>query len=163
MILNVTLTGAKDTVLALQQLPNTVADAIWRSVTRQTLKLQAHVVRDYLSGQVLNVITGALRRSIQSQVRREGPVTIGEVFSAGDVKYAGIHEFGFNGPETVRQHIRTVVFGKTVNPFSVGPFERHMNMPARPFMRPALADSEQSIYAAIRAETEAAVRQAIGK
>ena len=163
MILNVTLTGAKETVAALQMLPNTVSDAIWRSVTRQTLKLQAHVVRDYLSGQVLRVVTGALRRSIQSMVRREGTATIGEVFSAGDVKYAAIHEFGFNGPETVRQHIRTMVFGKTVPPFSVGPFERHMNMPARPFMRPALADSEAGIYAAIRADAEAAIRRAVGR
>ena len=58
-----------------------------------------------------------------------------------DANYAAIHEFGFRGTENVKQHMRTVCFGRTVSPFSVGPFTRQMNMPARPFLSPALDDA----------------------
>ena len=52
-------------------------------------------VRDEkLSGEVLNARSGALRASIVGEASVEGDSIVVRVGSAGDVKYAAIHEYG---------------------------------------------------------------------
>jgi phage gpG-like protein len=61
-----------------------------------------------------------------------------------DKKYAHVHEFG--GEFTikthyVREHMRTMAFGKKVKPFKVPKFfviQHFADFPPRPFMKPAL-------------------------
>ena len=146
---------------ALDRIPSVVVEAVARKVSLLTGDLQAHIVRDKLQGQVLKHRTGALGRSIQHITKRNGDITTGEVFSSGDVKYAAIHEFGFHGTENVKQHIRTMVFGKKVAPFSVGPFTREMNMPERSFMRTGLADMAEEIVEGIRDAALKAARESL--
>jgi phage gpG-like protein len=67
--------------------------SVLKTVESLSLELKALVVAK-LSGQVLNVRTGDLRRSITSEVADSSTSVVGKVFSAGDVKYAAIHEFG---------------------------------------------------------------------
>ena len=49
------------------------------SMGRITIRLQAHVVRNKLSGQVLNVRTNNLRGSIHQEVIRDGSGIVGSV------------------------------------------------------------------------------------
>ena len=164
MRLNVTLIGDAVLRAAIAAMPNRVFEEVATEVWRQTLDLQKHIVADKLTGQVLNVRTGNLRRSIQSAFRVDGMTSTGRVFSAGDVKYAAIHEFGFDGIEHVRtfQRMQTMVFGKEVEPFevTVSAHDRHMRMPMRSFMRTGLHDQEDRIIRALKA---AALRGAQGK
>ena len=55
-------------------------------------------------------------------------------------RYATVHEFGYSGAVTVREHTRSVVFGKRVSPFTVGAYSRRVNIPARPWVKTTLSD-----------------------
>lgn len=151
---------------ALDKIPQEVVDAVAEKVRVLTANLQAHIVADKLQGQVLNHRSGALSRSIQSITETSGGVTIGRVFSSGDVKYAAIHEFG---GKTSPHDIYPVkaqalafmmggqqVFAKVVHhPGSV--------MPERSFMRSGLADMADEIVASIREAAQAGARKAMGQ
>lgn len=57
------------------------------------------------------------------------------------VPYAGVHEDGFSGMQTVRQHTRTTPSGTQ----TVSAHQRFMQIPARPFLSPALSDVRSEI------------------
>jgi phage gpG-like protein len=154
MIFNITLVGDRELAEAFRRLPAVVIDFIAKAMKRQTLALQRHIVEDYLSGQVLHVRSGALRRSIFETVDTSGPVVTGQVFSSGDVKYAAIHEFGgtIHHPGGTAYFIDKdgglAVFVSNQNPLAAtlprtAPHE--IPIPARPYMRPALEDRRQAI------------------
>lgn len=159
-MINMTMTGDRQVIARLQSMPDELRQVLRRRIWALTLKLQARVQRK-LSGQVLNVVTGALRRSIQSEVRDEAQAIIGRVFSTGDVKYARIHEFG----GTTRAHVieprkaTALLFamgGKNV-------FARRVNhpgskMPERSFMRSSLEEMREEI---IRTLTDGVVQSAM--
>ena len=153
MIVNMVVVGDKELKSRLMGAPARVAGGVWRTLYQQGLELQRHIVADKLTGQVLNVVTGALRRSIQLAMSQDGDLMRATVYSAGDVKYARIHEFGFSGVEHVVAHTRmqTQVFGRVVSPFqvNVGAHDRMMNMPQRSFMRTGLADRQEPATKAI--------------
>jgi len=160
MLMNVATVGLKETVAGLRAMPETVQAAIRRAVERQTLALQEHVQRDKLSGQVLHVVTGALRRSIHSTQSEQGAVFRGEVASSGDVKYGAIHEFG----GTTKAHDIYPKNAKALHFFAGGNeiFAKVVHhpgsrMPERSFLRSALGDRAQAIEDDIRSSTESAV------
>ena len=157
---SVELSGAN---AALDALPREVIEAVAAKVKALTINLQHHIVADKLQGQVLHHRSGNLGRSIQEEVETSGATTTGQVYSSGDVKYAAIHEFGFHGIENVREHIRTVAFGREVAPFIVHGFQRQVNMPERSFMRSSLADHAEIIIDGIRAAAIAGAREAMAK
>jgi phage gpG-like protein len=75
-------------------------------VNRLSIEVQSAVKEDKLTGQALHVRTGTLRRSI-NRVVNEGPS--GVLATVGtNVKYAAVHEYGFNGDVTVRAHTRKI-------------------------------------------------------
>lgn len=83
--------------------------------------------------------TGTGRRSVR--VNRAA----GLVRDIGtDLVYMGLHELGgvaSIGPTTIPRHTRRVVFGRTVRPFSVGPYQRAgytARFPRRAYLEPAL-------------------------
>lgn len=92
-MINLALVGERELVLKLHGMPAVVQAVVQAKVMALTLKLEARV-KEKLSGQVLNVRSGALRRSIASKVEAIATAIIGKVFSSGDVKYARIHEMG---------------------------------------------------------------------
>jgi len=92
-LINLTLVGEQVVALRLKALPAVVQAVITAKVTALTLKLEARV-KQKLSGEVLNVRSGNLRRSIFQKVEAFAHSVIGKVMSAGDVKYARIHELG---------------------------------------------------------------------
>ena len=83
---------------------------------------------------VLNVISGDLSGS------HDGTPTENSLVFINTMRYAGVHEFGFSGTVTVPAHTRSVAFGKPTKPYTVGPYSRRMNIPARPFVKPTLQE-----------------------
>jgi hypothetical protein len=157
---NAALIGDRELVAHFDLLPDNVRAALETKVTVLAIKLQAHIVTQKLHGQVLGQRSGDLARSIQQEAPiREGTGIFGRVFSAGDVKYARFWEEGFHGVEQVRQHMRSMIFGREVDPFSVGPFQRQVDQAARPFMKPSLAEMAEEIETGLKQAVVEGIRK----
>ena len=149
----------KAVIARLASIPSGVRDALTRKITALRLMLEARV-KMKLSGEVLNVRTGALRQSIFSETVATESEIAGQIASSGDVKYARIHEFGGTTvPHDIfprkGQALKFMVGAETVFAKSV----RHPGsvMPERNFMRSALAEMKDEIVAEItKAATDAA-------
>lgn len=145
---------------ALGRIPQEVIQAVAQKVRALTINLQRLVVAGKLQGQVLNHRTGALGRSIQTDVQTSGDTTTGKVFSAGDVKYAAIHEYGGRtAPHDIypdkAEALAFMIGGQQV-------FAKHVRhpgsqIPERSFLRSSLNEMADEIFAGIR---EAALRGA---
>ncbi len=74
----------------------------------------------------------------------DGGVAIGS-----DLPYARLRELGFQGSETVKAYLREIrqVFGRPVtpHPIAVRSFSRTLDVPARPYLAPALAAAAQDL------------------
>lgn len=157
----VSVTGDKAVAFELKNTSNRVMAAIRRVVTREGLTLLAYVKASKLSGQVLKNQTGTLRRSIN--VRNTQTATSSEATVGTNLSYAAIHEYGFNGEETVRAHMRNITqaFGKPLASsveVSVGSYSRAVNMPARSFLRSSLNERRDAIVAALEQAVAGAVK-----
>lgn len=146
-------------VARLGAMPAKVHDALVTKVSSLRLQLEAKI-KSKLSGQVLNVRTGALRASIFSETIDEKDAVYGRAASSGDVKYAGIHEFGGKTPAhdivpTKAQALAFVVGGKQV--FAKAVHHPGSNMPERSFMRSSLKDMRGEIVSGL----EQAVKKAL--
>lgn len=125
------------------------------TITIETLKTQSHIVADKLSGQVLSVRSGALRRAVQMEAPIvQGSDISGRVFVTGDVKYAAIQEFGGRTPphDIVPSKAKALAFlseGKQV--FARVVHHPGSNIPERSYMRSGLADRRDEIVEAITA------------
>lgn len=155
--------GGPQVVQRLGRLGGTVNDALGDEVQRITLDLLRHVVSDKLSGQVLNVRSGRLRRSINQRVEGKGSEQVAG-YVGTNVVYARPFELGFKGPETVKSHMRQMnqAFGKPVkNPrqIQVSAFTRHVDVKQRSFLASALEDMTPDI----RLRLGAAVRKAVAR
>lgn len=124
-----------------------------RAVTRLSIEVQAAVKEQKLTGQVLHVRTGTLRRSIN---RRVTQIPQGTFASVGtNVSYARVHEFGFRGNVSVRARTRKVksAFGKPLRAAAlqnVRAHSRRVDLPARSFLRSTLREQEPRIVSSLR-------------
>jgi phage gpG-like protein len=109
-----------------------------REITRVAIDVSAHIKDRKLSGQVLKVQTGRLRRSINYKIGETG--TGIEARVGTNVEYARIHEFGFSGTVNVREHMR-----KAKKAYTVKAHTRRVNLPERSFMRSSMKDMRQDI------------------
>ncbi len=136
-----------------------------RRTLQATTKLLAVELEDYvtsrkLSGQVLKVRTGRLRRSINNSVEATENTVTGKVYSSGDVKYAAIHEYGgtIQIPEirpTKAQALAFMVGGKQV--FAKFVRAHSVHMPERSYLRSSLRENAAHIEETYeRAVTDAA-------
>jgi phage gpG-like protein len=152
------LVGDDKLVARLQAMPGGVHDSLVRRVTRLRLQLEGRV-KDKLSGEVLQVRTGTLRRSITGEVLDSQTEVTGIVGT--NVPYAAAHEYGFHGTETVKEHLRTITkaFGKEIKAgsvtFTVRSHSRKVDLPERSFLRSALAEMDEQI----KTELAEAVRE----
>lgn len=139
-----------------------------RVVNRLSIEVQARV-KDKLTGQVLHVRTGTLRRSINRVVTEQGlniTATIGT-----NVRYAAIHEYGFDGSVEVPAHTRKVRAqgemalrkvkgrgfgvwekkeGAVTGVANVREHSRKMHMPERSFLRSTLREYSPMIREQLR-------------
>lgn len=140
-------------VIKLKRLAPDTSLGVKQVVTKNTLELQQLAVRK-VSGEVLKVRSGRLRRSIFQDVTADSEGTVGRVFTSPDVPYARIHEYGgrIQIPEIVPIRARAlcfevggrIVFAKRVAPHVV-------EMPERPYMRPSLAEQTPKFEADMEA------------
>lgn len=138
-----------------------VQTAIVQSVGRSALRLQREVMQNRLSGQVLNVRTGNLRRSIHQQVTSSGSAVIGEVNT--NVRYGKAHEYGFAGTVNVKASLRQVrqAFGRPLKSpryVQVRAHSRNVRLPERSFLRSALRDMKPMIETDLQKSIEGALR-----
>lgn len=140
-------------VARLDGIPDRVHGELWKVVEVERLVLESLIKRK-LSGDVLNVVTGNLRRSVSSHTEDDGASIYGIAAQSGDVKYGARWEYGFSGTETVAAHTRTVTqaFGRAIAPTQVDvqTFTRTVNAAERSFMRSSLADRADAIVAALK-------------
>jgi phage gpG-like protein len=147
--------GESKVIGSLNAFPEVLEGGLRNGITRACLRLQRHVKEDKLTGQVLNVRTGRLRRSITQRVEDEGGNVVGYVGTK--VKYARAHEFGFTGNVTVREHLRRTKSGTEA---TVKAHSRNMHLPERSFLRSALKDLQPVIRQDIRGGIVDAVKRA---
>lgn len=138
-----------------------VQTAIVQSVGRSALRLQREVMQNRLSGQVLNVRTGNLRRSIHQRVTNTGSAVIGEVNT--NVRYGRAHEYGFAGTANVKASLRQVrqAFGRPLKSpryVQVRAHSRNVKLPERSFLRSALRDMKPMIETDLQKSIEGALR-----
>lgn len=145
----------------LRDAERSITTNMTRSIGRLVLMLQRNVKMDKLSGTVLRVRTGRLRRSINSRMQGEGTQTVAG-FVGTNVSYARAHEYGFTGQVNVKQHLRMQVkaFGRSIEPTQVvvSAHPRNVVIPERSFLRSALSDMQPTVRAELRNAVTEAVR-----
>lgn len=171
-MLSVQIIGAESVIARFQGAPERVRQAVATTAMKLAIEAQRKVMGEKLSGQVLHVRTGRLRRSINVQPIAEGG-RIG-ASTGTNVVYARFWELGFNGWEQVRAHSRRVT-GRDVNEVTrtgsgrlkrvvvgsgvgfVRAHPRRVNVTPRPFLSVVL----EEMRAQARAELTAAAAGAI--
>lgn len=159
-MINIELQGQEQLLARFESMPGRLRDALLRKMHVVTQDIRNYIVTQKLSGQVVNKRTGNLQRSITPDVSSSGSSVTGKVFSSGDVKYAGILEYGGQtAPHeivaTKAQALAFMMGGKQV-------FFKRVNHPgskieARRFMRDSL--KEETPY--IRDQIQAAANEAV--
>lgn len=124
----------------------------------------------------LRIVTGRLARSLTgARTDRAAPESINRVQVSGTevtltkgtkVEYAEVHERGFRGAVDVRPHRRTMTEG--FGPDSLYPMEvivgrhtRQMDIPARPFLGPAVEDFRPELQEELRQQTLDTIREVL--
>lgn len=146
----------------LAALPDHIKDEVKRSLVGVCLKLVAKIKSEKLSGQVLNVKTGTLRRSISYQVVDNANELTAQVGS--NVAYAAAHEYGFHGTVSVREHLREIkqAFGKSLKEPKTVMVRAHsmrMNIPERSFLRSAIEEMAPEIQQQIAAAVQRGIQR----
>lgn len=146
------VTGDREVAARFRRIPDQVKVSLRKSIARIIIRLQSKIVREKLQGQVLKVRTGTLQRSIDQVMLDIPHGASGVVWT--NVEYARRHEYGFQGTESVKEHLRmmTQAFGREVkNPrkIAISAHSRAVNYPAHSFMRTALRESAPEIQAQI--------------
>lgn len=109
--------------------------AVMRGTVQELgLELLEKVKAQKLTGQVLRVKTGRLRRSIS--MKMSGNAYFSTASVGTNVVYGRFWELGFNGTESVRAHTRHTSKADVL----VRAHTRRVNLAARPFLQPALAE-----------------------
>lgn len=146
------VTGDEAARRALSRGADNLPRRVSATVTKLTLKLARRVKEQKLTGQVLRVRTGRLRRSITSRVTGEGGTRV-EGTVGTNVSYARSHEYGFTGAVGVKAHLRMMkkAFGRSISPtqVQVRAHTRNVTYPERSFLRSALKDMTPEIMQAL--------------
>lgn len=156
------LTGDQAVIARFTAMPAKLQSALYKKITILSLLIERKVKMQKLSGQVLNVRTGRLRRSIFRRVAMEIGRVMGIVGSSGDVPYAGIHEFGGQTKAHVIEAKKADVLAFMQNGKMV--FRKRVNhpgskMPERSFLRSTLGEERTTITTGLKQ----AVVEGLGK
>lgn len=176
--MRLTLVGADEVRQRLINAPQAATRSM-RDAMQKSLNIVYRRIQDNLTGRVLNVKTGHLRQTIDTVVEDGG--LRGRIGS--NVEYASIHEFGgvtpphriearrgkalafqsrgFVGPIRLTAKGKIRKTGQTPGSVTVVRSVMHPGsvMPARPYMRPALRESQEEIKELLRTGIAAALAQ----
>lgn len=150
------LVGDQQVVAAINAMPKRLDEELRKGVARAALAVLKQTVGAKLQGQVLNVQTGRLQRSINaSPVQQDGKSLFATVGT--NVRYGKFWEFG--GQRKVGAGARggpRTIHGDALARYTAKHPPGVKQYPARSFLRTALADMTPKI----RAEFEAAAARA---
>lgn len=157
-MINITgvVTGEKNVQARFERTSPRVRESLTREVLRVVIDLQGYVARNKLAGQLLKRRTGTLAASIQHRVVSTTSSVTGAVGSrineSAPLSYARIHEDGFDGTVTVREHLRmmTTAFGHPVkNPrkITVGAHTAQRHVRAKHYLSGSLAERRDQYLA----------------
>lgn len=162
MTITTQVTGEEKLREFFTKAPAKLRQELMREIDRMAIVLQARM-KMKVSGDVLNVRTGRLRRSIsvtKGQANQDGySVTVGT-----NVKYAAAHEYGFNGTVTVPAHMRMVrtAWGRPVRAptqHMVRQHSRRLNLPERSFARSSYEELRPQMSAQLQTFVTNALRR----
>lgn len=152
MLVSVEVVGDRELVARLAAMPVAVLEMLKVKVKTLAIDLEGYIKVNKLDGQVLNRVTGALSRSINNRVDAVAGAVWGLVFSAGDVKYAAIHEYGgvIHSPGGTAYFMKEDGMAQFVSNAAakddmLRTKPHNITMPERSFMRTGLADKAASI------------------
>jgi hypothetical protein len=133
--------------------------AVLAEMRKQMGQLANYVQSEKLHGQVLNQRTGNLARSIIPDVQQSGDQIQGTVgiADANTVPYAAFWELGFQGTETVREHLRTNPSGTRS---IVREHSREVNQGARSYLATSFQERADSIVAALQSSVDRSLHEA---
>ena len=147
-----TITGGEQVIAKINGYGRELRPRVARIITEFAIDVTAAAKRK-VSGDVLKVRTGRLRRSIHYEVT-DTSGTVGT-----NVEYARALELGFKGQVSIRSFVRQQVtaFGRPIAPISVNvrAHSRNVDMPPRPFLAPALAETKPTLAERLRADLRA--------
>ena len=140
----------KDALLAkYRQRAATITPKLYKAMLLQMARVAEYSRANKLSGQVLRTRTGTLRRSVapKANIDNEGN-PVGKITT--NVPYARIHEYG--GTFAIPSHSReiTMAFGRPIAPVTVVVRAHSVKFPERSFLRTALAEKKDEVFAALR-------------
>lgn len=144
-----TITGDREVVARFNRMPGGLQQNLVKTITRLCIRLQVHVKQDKLSGQVLNRRSSRLERSITYTVAQQGASGVQGTVGT-NVPYARRFEKGFQGTESVREHLRmmTTAWGHPVkdpHKITVRAHARKVNIAPKSFLGSALKDMTPEI------------------
>lgn len=139
---------------------------IARTIESLAIQLQAHVIRDKLSGVPLHRRTGDLSRSVYYKLENEGMTAV----VGANTPYAARQEYGFTGTETVKSFMRrtrgqmesarknklgvetraSVAKNRGTGETMVRTFTRQINYPAHSYLRSSLDDMRSQIVETLK-------------
>lgn len=162
-MIDASIRGDRYVINRFRQAPPAVRDAIRESTSRLVLRLQRKVMMEKLSGQVLKVRTGTLRRSIPngSAVVETDQGIAGYVGTR--LKYGKLHELG----GVIPAHPIEAIKGKSLR-FQLrdgkAMFRRRVmiptqQVPPRSFLGSALEEMHETIIKALDKAAKAAIRR----
>ena len=149
------------------------------AVTEAAIYLDAYIVRDELSGQILHRRSGRLSGSIHHAILDLTNAIY--AFVGTNVKYGGYHEYGYKGTVNVKAHMRRTraeqflftrgarkgeineartkrVQKAKAATVQVKAHTREVDYGGNPFLRPALKEKQDFISESIQARAFKAVR-----
>lgn len=146
MKLKAVIVGGAEVKAQFDKMPDELQAELRKGIARAVLMVQKRT-KQKLSDDVLKVKTGRLRRSITTQITERPGRVEGKVGTV--VKYGRVHEFGFSGQVSVREHLRKAV--NSAKASMVRAHKRHVNVPERSFLRTSLNELSPEINAAFSA------------
>lgn len=151
-MIKVTVIGSEKVIDDLKRKGQSVSTTILNVMKAQAIFIQSYIKSKKLSGNPLHRRSGRLSGSIHQSVSQNKSGVKATVYT--NLSYAAIHEYGFNGTVTVKQHLRTIkqAWGRPISPkqITVRSHSKKINMPERSFMRSALRENEVGIRQALQ-------------
>lgn len=147
-----TIIGSEKITARFREIDQKALPKLTAKIQKVVIQLQAKVIKDKLSGQVLKVRSNNLRSSIHQEVSTNGNTIVGKVGT--NVEYAAFHEYGFNGTQNVKEHLRNIkiAFGKPLKKpklVTVRAHGRKVDYPEKSFLRSAMEDMKDEIMVAM--------------
>ncbi|MGH8158371.1 MAG: hypothetical protein ACREPQ_09635 [Rhodanobacter sp.] len=150
-----TVTGQDNVIRMMLAFGSGARAKLLDTMNTVAIDIASYIKDQKLSGQVLKVRTGRLRRSITPSVEASGSGISAVTLGGGtNVAYARPHEYGFQGTVNVPtyQRMQTMAWGRPMEAklVQVRAHPMRLNIPERSFMRSGLRDKAPAEIERIR-------------